>query len=130
VVQTDDTKHPFITLAIVGRVEQFVHLKPKKVYLRGEAGTDIKKTVSIIPVEKYPFKILDARATNGRDITYKLEKNKNSEVKGYLLTIKNRKKEKGPYFDTINLRTDSNIRPIIKVRVYGNIRNPRKQDVE
>jgi hypothetical protein len=129
-VQTDDTKHPFVSFAIMGDVEEFVHLEPKKVYLRGVAGTDIKKTVSIIPVEKYPFKILEARATNGRDISYKLEKDKNSEIKGYLLTIENRKKEKGPYFDTINLKTDSKIQPIIKVRVYGNILNPRKQDVE
>ena len=114
----------------MGDVEEFVRLRPKKVYLRGIAGTEIKKTVSIIPAEKYPFKILETRATNGRDISYTLEKNDNSVVRGYVLTVENIRKERGPYFDTINLRTDSRIRPIIKVRVYGNILSPTKQGVE
>ena len=129
-VQTDDPKQPSVSFVIMGHVEEFVHLKPKKVYLRGVAGTDIKKTVTIIPAEKYPFKILETRATNGRDISYTLEKNDNSVMRGYVLTVENIRKERGPYFDTINLRTDSKIRPIIKVRVYGNILNPRKQGAE
>ena len=129
-VQTDDTKHPFIHLAIVGRVEEFVHLNPKKVYLRGAVGTDIKRTVSIIPAEKYPFNILETKATSGRDISYQLEKDEKSEKKRWLLTVENRKKERGNYFDTINLKTDSKIRPTIKIRVYGNIFKPRKQNVK
>jgi hypothetical protein len=41
--------------------------------------------------------------------------------KGYLLTVENIKQETGRYFDTIILKTDSEIQPEISISVYGNI---------
>jgi hypothetical protein len=37
------------------------------------------------------------------------------------LIVENLKKAGGYYLDTIYLKTDSKIRPEIKIRVYGNI---------
>jgi len=37
------------------------------------------------------------------------------------LIVENLKKGKGHYYDTIYLKTDSKIKPEIKIRVYGNI---------
>jgi len=37
------------------------------------------------------------------------------------LTVENLKKVGGRYSDTIYLKTDSKIKPEIKIRVYGNI---------
>jgi len=89
--------------------------------LRGFAGDQIIKTVKIIPEEKYPFKIGGDRTIQTKNIRYELEEVNRSKKIEYVLTVVNLKKEKGRYFDTIKLKTDSKIRPEIKIRVYGNI---------
>jgi len=108
-------------LTIMGNVEQFVDIVPKRVVLRGFAGDPIKANVKIIPKDKYPFTIKNAKATNTKDIAFTLEKTKNSEKMEYVLTVENLKKTKGRYADAIKLKTDSKIRPEIKIYVIGNI---------
>ena len=61
------------------------------------------------------------RTVRKKYIRYKLKETKRSERTEYVLTVANLKKEKGRYFETIKLKTDSKIRPEIRIRVYGNI---------
>lgn len=61
------------------------------------------------------------RTVRKKYIRYKLKEAKRSERTEYVLTVANLKKEKGRYFETIKLKTDSKIRPEIRIRVYGNI---------
>ena len=110
-------------LTVSGKVENFVTIVPKRATLRGFPGDKIKSTVKIIPEKKYPFGISDVTATNGKYIRYSLEKNKSSETMEYVLTVENLKNDAGRYFDTIKLKTDSKIRPEIKIYVYGYISN-------
>jgi hypothetical protein len=89
--------------------------------LEGRAGQPIEEVVTITPGEKYPFKIIEAKARSGKRIRYSL-----SEVKGpngpqYVLTVKNIKSGKGRYVDTISLKTTSKKRPVIDIDVFGNI---------
>ena len=114
-------------LVISGQVERFVTIRPKHVNLRGYAGDSIKASVSLIPEKKYPFKIVKARAKDGNNIKFDLEDPAKSEDGVYTLTVENLKKDTGRYFDTIILETDSKIRPELSVRVYGNLRPPKKQ---
>jgi hypothetical protein len=109
-------------------VENFVNIKPARVRLTGFVGHPIVVTVTITPEEKYPFKILDATATDGRNIRYELKDRPAAEGKGYTLLIENTKKEKGRYHDAIRLKTDSVIKPEIRISVSGYIReeNPRR----
>jgi hypothetical protein len=81
------------------------------------------RTVKIIPEEKYSFKMVGDRTVRKKYIRYKLKEAKRSERTEYVLTVANLKKEKGRYFETIKLKTDSKIRPEIRIRVYGNILN-------
>ena len=108
-------------LTIMGNVEQFVDIVPKRVVLRGFTGNPIKANVKIIPKDKYPFTIKKAKSTNTKNITFTLEQTKSSEKTEYVLTVENLKKTKGRYVDTIKLKTDSKIRPEIKIYVIGNI---------
>lgn len=78
-------------------------------------------SVKIVPEEKYPFKIVEAKAKNGRFIKYKMEEVISLKGTAYVLTVENLKKEKGRYYDAIYLKTTSKIRPEIKISVYGNI---------
>jgi len=118
-----------LVFTISGNVEKFVTIKPKRVFLRGFAGTQIKQTVRIQPAKKYPFRIIKAKATHGEFISTILEEDENTKVKIYLLTIENLKMEKGRYADMIQLETDSKIQPKIKISVYGNILPKEKEKV-
>ena len=95
--------------------------------LRGIAGEQLKRKVTIIPVEKYPFKILNVRAQNGKNIRFQLQEEKSQKGPQYVLIVENQRLEKGRYFDNITLETDSQIRPTLKIRVYGDIM-PRPEE--
>ena len=122
-VETNDQKNPKLNLTVFGMVEKFVTIIPKNVILRGFVGDQLKTTVKIIPVEKYPFKIIESKAINGKNIRFKLEEHKLSKGMEYALTVENLKKDKGRYSDNISLKTDSEIRPLIRISVNGSIRD-------
>ena len=108
-------------MILSGPVGEFATIIPKRVVLRGIAGQPIQGRVTIVPKEKYPFKITAAMARFGNKIHFKYEEIQNSDPKGYLLTIENLQTHKGRYADTIILKTDSRIRPEITVQVLGDI---------
>jgi len=121
-VETNDSRYPKFNLVVTGLVEKFVTILPERIKLAGQPQTPIKTSVSIIPEEKFPFKILEVTAKTGTNIRQDLQETEISKgKKGYLLTVENLKKETGRYFDTITLKTDSKIRPEIAISVYGNI---------
>ena len=115
-------------LTILGSVEQFVDIVPKRVVLSGLEGKPINAKVKIIPKDKYPFTIKKAKATNTKNIAFTLEETKSSEKIEYVLTVENLKKTNGRYVDTIKLTTDSKIRPEIKIYVIGNILDRPKNE--
>ncbi len=121
VVYTDDPAKPRQTLIISGPVGEFATMIPKRVVLRGIAGQPIKGMVTIVPKEKYPFKITAAMARYGNKIQFKYEEIQHSDPKGYVLTIENMQTHRGRYADTIILKTDSSIRPEITIQVFVDI---------
>ena len=127
VVSTTDPQKPSVTLTISGMVEKFVDIKPKYVRLTGTAGQDISTLVSVIPVPKYNFKIIEVNAMKGRDIQFSLSEKNFSQDNGYEILVKNLKTDPGRYQDVLSLKTDSNIQPVIKVSIYGNISKPKTE---
>ena len=124
-VHTNDKTRPLQDLVISGQVEKFVTIRPQHANIRGFVGDPIKGSVTIIPEKKYPFKILNLRAKDGKYIKYQLEEIKESDTTAYTLNIENLKTDAGRYYDAIILETDSKIRPQLNVKVYGYLR-PRK----
>ena len=120
-VKTSAPDHSVFYLTIMGNVESFATIVPKRVMLRGLAGHPIKATAKIIPKKKYPFEIKSISVVNKKYIGVKLEKAQGSQMPSYLITIENLKKTRGRYSDTIRLKTDSKIRPEIMIYVIGNI---------
>ena len=126
-VFTNDKSRPRQDLIMTGQVEKFVTINPRHINLRGFVGDTIKTKVILIPEKKYPFKILNVRARNGKYIKFQLEEIKQSENTAYEIRVENLKQNTGRYYDTIILDTDSKIRPQLDVRVYGHLR-PRKSE--
>ena len=121
-VYTDDKTQPNLELVISGVVEKFVTIIPRAVSLRGFVGDSLKKSVNIIPEDKYAFKITNARARNGKFINIQLDEVQGTGRREYSLTVENTRQEQGRYSDMIILETDSKIQPTVNVRVYGQLR--------
>jgi hypothetical protein len=120
-VNTDSPVTPLLNLTVIGNINNFVRIIPDRVILNGFIGDPIVRTVKIIPEENYPFKMVGDRTVRKKYIRYELEEANLAEKTEYVLTVANLKKQKGRYFETIRLKTDSKIRPEISIRVYGNI---------
>ncbi len=110
-IQTNDKIRPGLNVTVTGFVEKFADIRPKRIILSGTAGKPIKGLVTIIPKAKYPFKILSARAREGKYIKFHLTEDKRSNRMGYVLTIENFKKENGRYADTIFFKNKQQITP-------------------
>jgi hypothetical protein len=127
---TNDEKNPRLQLTISGSVDRFVTIKPNRVKLRGVAGDEIKRKVTITPEKKYPFKIVKVSAKNGKDIHFELSEEKGEQGPVYALLIENKRLEQGRYFDMITLETDSEIQPRLSIRVYGDLRQRAEEKKE
>jgi hypothetical protein len=101
-------------------------ITPEHARLIGSVDKKITALITIVPKKKYPFEIIADSAKKGTYFDYKLEKMDASQGKGYVLTLENLKKEKGRYYDTIFLKTDNKIRPVININVYGSITDNSK----
>lgn len=112
-----------ITIPIWGeiRTPEIASIKPRRLALRGSAGETIKGSVNIIPNDKYPFSITEVKPRDGKNIKCDLKKVKKSGKRTYVLTVENLKKEKGRYYDVINLKTDSKDLPEIRISVSARI---------
>ncbi len=106
-------------MSISGYVEKFVTVVPRIVKLKGNAGQNIEKSVTITPTEKYPFRITDITARKGKNIRFKLDQENSRDRNHYILIVQNIKSSKGRYVDKIYLKTDSPIRPVVEVIVVG-----------
>lgn len=120
-VVTNDPRTSEFELTMQGEVDSFAIITPAYLKLYGNVGEKISDKVMILPSEKYPFKILGAKAQNGQNIQFELEKDLKSNKPAYTLTVENLMEQQGRYYDTIHLKTDSNIKPFLTVKIYGNI---------
>ena len=116
-VMTNDPKEPVVHLKVTGEVDRFAVVTPRMLSLRGVSGETLKGSVSIVPEEKYPFKILEAYAVDG-----KLKVRLSSEVQdgrpAYTLQVENLRTEAGSYNDTVRVKTDHPLQPEMDLRVY------------
>ncbi len=117
-VTNDPTQNPLL-LQIEGNVERFVDISPARLRMTGQAGDEVSGTVTIVPTEKYPFRILEAKPQ--KDGNIRVEVSEEKDKKGYMLTVFNLKQEQARYYDTIIVKTDSKIRPELTISVYCNL---------
>lgn len=120
-VETNDKAKPKLTLIISGSVESFAKIEPRRVSLSGSTEQELKSKVTIVPEQKYAFKVLDAKAEKGENIRVKLEESKEGGAVKYAINIDNTRTTVGRYVDKVIVKTDSVMRPEIQIDVYGNL---------
>jgi hypothetical protein len=126
-VETNDKARLKFSLNMKGNVQAFASIEPRRANLSGAIDQAIRSKITIIPDERYAFKVLESKAEKGQDIRFKLEEVRESGKLQYVLNIENTKKTPGRYVDNIILKTDSSLRPEIQISVYGNLFEPVKK---
>lgn len=127
-ILSNDPTSPNSKLTIKGPVKRFVKISPSRVSLVGPVGIPLTRKVMITPEPEFPFKIKAHRADKGEFIKYQLTEKKEAEQFSYELVIENLKSEEGFYSDAIILTTDSAVRPELKIRVNGNLKETNKAE--
>lgn len=120
---SNDPKNPVTSLIIKGTVDEFIE-EPEPIFarLKGIADKKIETEVTLTPTKKYPFKIVNLKTQKENNIDVVL--NQSEQVTGgikYILKIENRRNIPGRYHDLISIETDSLLRRIVKIFVYGEI---------
>ena len=122
VVSTNDPKQPEVHLTISGKVKKFAEITPKFAHLEGSVGETLEQDITIMPQSELPFKIKKIKAKKGKFIKYFLiEPEEKTPIK-YILHVENAKSEAGRYADYIQLSTDSKIKRILNIGIYGYIK--------
>ena len=101
-------------------MNKFAVITPGRVILKGSPGDKIQKTVTITPAGKYDFSIIGKPVFNGKYIRIDL-KQPDAAKKIWKLTIINKRKTPGRYFDIISLKTDNKINHELAIRVFGDL---------
>lgn len=121
-VRTDDPANKTFRLHIKGTVKQLFDVSEQVVHLAGKVGEKIGETVTIRPEEQFGFRILSGGVQKGKylDVAFLQDQPVKSAWK---ITIRNTARQAGRYYDVITLKTDSPLKPELKIRVFGNIRD-------
>jgi len=120
-VMTDDPREPVVHLTIAGPVDRFATITPRMLSLRGVSGETLRGSVSIVPEEKYPFKVLDTYPLEGK-LKVQLDPVTQDGKTTYALRVENLRTEAGSYNDTVRMKTDHPLQPEMDVRVYVYLR--------
>jgi hypothetical protein len=122
-VRLNDPDQPMLNLVLTGVAQPFIEIQPSHIVrLRGASGDDIRGQVRFISHLPMPFQITQYRTT----IPDKIEVSLKPEVpdKVYVLEVRNKGQQSGPYAGLIELFTTSKERPRLIVRVFGEIYLP------
>lgn len=129
-VYTDDPDNAIIELTLTGEIIPPAQLTPQTARLMGPAGFPIHTEIKITPAAINPFTIKAAKAVDGRQITFHLEKKSDAGAPHFILRVSNTRKDPGRYSDKIILTTTSAISPEITVRVFGVIRESAEKEAD
>ncbi len=108
-------------VTVMGRVEKFAEIRPKRVRLSGERK-DAWARVEIIPRKEYPFTIQNIRARDGRFIQWELEEQCGERRDRCVIKVEAKGSESSGFADILFIETDSPIQPKIPIFITGSIR--------
>ncbi|MEW6386855.1 MAG: DUF1573 domain-containing protein [Thermodesulfobacteriota bacterium] len=119
-VRFNDPGQPEVVLVLKGKARPMIEIQPSHIVrLRGSVGQDLRGQVRFTSNLPFPLEITKYQ-TNVGD---KIEVHLHAEVPGkvYVLEVRNKSREAGHYAGKIDLFTNSQQRPRLLVRVFGDL---------
>jgi hypothetical protein len=122
-VWTNDPDRSEFTLVLTGKAMPFIEIKPSHIVrLRGAPESNVQGRVTFISHLPGPFQIKNFRTNIPDKIGVNLKSVQPDRE--YVLEVKNKSRNPGPYAGLIELYTTSKERPRLIVRVFGDIYLP------
>lgn len=122
-VRLNDPERPLVHLVMTGVAQPFIEIQPSHIVrLRGAPGEEVKGQVDFISHLPAPWEITQYRT----NIPDKIDVSLKPKVPGkeYVLEVRNKSQEAGPYAGIVELFTTSKERPRLIVRVFGELYLP------
>jgi hypothetical protein len=122
-VRLNDPERPMVQLVMTGVALPFIEILPSHIIrLRGSPGEEMKGQVHFISHLPTPWEITEYRTS----IPDKIDVTLKPEIPGkeYVLVVRNKSREAGPYAGLVELFTTSKERPRLIVRVFGELYLP------
>jgi hypothetical protein len=126
-VMSNDLREPVVHLVVAGPVDKFATISPRMLNLRGTAGDHLQGTLTVVPEEKYPFRLTGVQSREGRvkaDFSAAQQEGRTA----YTIRVENVKSDAGSFSDTLVLKTDSSVQPELEARVYVYLRAADSQE--
>lgn len=122
-VWTNDPDRSEFSLVLTGTAKPFIEIQPSHIVrLRGAPGNNVQGEVRFTSHLPGPFEITNFRTNIPDKIDVSLKPVEPGKV--YVLEVKNKAQNSGPYAGLIELNTTSKERPRLIVRVFGEIYLP------
>ncbi len=122
-VFTNDREHGEFNLVLTGTAKPFIEIQPSHIIrLRGAPGDNLQGQVRFTSHLPGPFKITGYRTNIPDKIDLNLKAVETDRV--YVLEVRNKSQNSGPYAGLVELTTTSKERPRLIVRVFGEIYLP------
>lgn len=120
--ETSDKNNPEIIIDISCFIKKVASVSPYTINLIGSYTEELEGTSIVIPADDFPFKITGIKPKKDVDIAYSYKEVEKDGKKGYSISVRNTKKEKGVYRDILYIQTDNPKRPEFRIRVWGDVR--------
>jgi len=122
-VRFNDPDKPLVVFILTGTAQPFIEIKPSHIVrLRGNPGDNLQAEVRFTSHIAEPFKITKIRTSMPDKIDMSLQEVEPGKV--FVLTVKNKRQEAGAYGGLVELFTNSQKRPRLIVRVFGELYLP------
>jgi hypothetical protein len=122
-VRLNDPDKPMLLLTMTGVAQPFIEIQPGHIVrLRGAPGDDLRGQVRFISHLPTAFKITNYRTNIPDKIEVTLKPETPDKI--YVLEVRNKSQQGGSYAGLVELFTNSEKRPRLIVRVFGEIYLP------
>ncbi len=102
---------------VTGPVEKFLTILPKTININGKEGSEGSGVATLIPEEKFPFKIISSKLNKGKNLDLDVSESKQDGKTVYSVKVTSDKEASGNFYDKVLIDTDSKIKPLITVWV-------------
>ncbi|MFZ2921948.1 MAG: DUF1573 domain-containing protein [Desulfosalsimonadaceae bacterium] len=119
-VSTNEPNNSMLKLMMHGQISLFADISPKSLILKGQTGEKVQATSIITPYKEYPFSITGVVLDEALKEQVSIDIDREDEK--FIVTATNKIKSPGQYLGKMIIKTDSSVKPEIKMFIKGTIR--------